>query len=416
MLERNAFLEKVQINNFLSFDEVELPLKPLTVLVGPNASGKSNVLEVLHLLSWLTAYGQLPNISVAPDLSSEVHPIRSTFQFTSKVKQTSAVYDLALASAANDASVNEETSISGDEYLPLRIVEEGLLVGEVKVISTLNGQFMLRDEDGKNETSYKPDALALKAAGDFGFKPVTSALAEFITRWEFHDFQPRLTPSDFSKPLTDIARRYTMGKFPSSRDFDFRDRDSFSPWSSLLLNWHDNDSARFKKVYQSLEMATGFKIVADSIRGVRQLCLLEGRDKVGPLVMASDGTLRLITYYIMLNDSETPPLIAIEEPEQNLHPGALNAIADFLEQLSERAQVIITTHSSQLLDCFDHERLSDSLRILLLRNPQGGGTEVTNLEEIRGNRPALDAWITDFGIGSAIFHSALLPEPMEESE
>lgn len=206
-----------------------------------------------------------------------------------------------------------------------------------------------------------------------------------------------------------------MGKFPSTRDFNFRDRDRFSPLSSLLLNWHDNDSARFNKVDQSLEMATGFNIVAGSIQGVRQLCLLEGRGKVGPLVMASDGTLRLITYYIMLNDSELPPLIAIEEPEQNLHPGALNAIADFLEQLSERTQVIITTHSSQLLDSFDHERLSDSLGILLLHNPQGRGTEVTNLEDIRGDRPSLDGWIADFGIGSAIFHSALLPEPMEES-
>ena len=71
-----------------------------------------------------------------------------------------------------------------------------------------------------------------------------------------------------------------------------------------------------------------------------------------------------------------PPLIAIEEPEQNLHPGALADIADFLEQLAERTQVIITTHSSQLLDAFDPEKLSDSLGILLLRNPLGRGTEV----------------------------------------
>ena len=91
------------------------------------------------------------------------------------------------------------------------------------------------------------------------------------------------------------------------------------------------------------------------------------------------------------------------------------AVADFLERLAIGSQVIITTHSSQLLDTFDPENLPDSLEVLLLRNPQGRGTEVTNLEDIRGNRPALDGWITDFGIGSAIFHSALLPKSMEES-
>ena len=53
-----------------------------------------------------------------------------------------------------------------------------------------------------------------------------------------------------------------------------------------------------------------------------------------------------------LNLRESSPLIAIEEPERNLHPGAMTALAKVLEQLAERTQVIITTHSSQLLDAF----------------------------------------------------------------
>ena len=49
MSKEKTFLEKVHIKNFLSLRNVELPLKPLTVLVGPNASGKSNILECLNL-------------------------------------------------------------------------------------------------------------------------------------------------------------------------------------------------------------------------------------------------------------------------------------------------------------------------------------------------------------------------------
>ena len=50
MSELKAFLGQVHIENFLSLRDVDLPLKPLTVLVGPNASGKSNVLRALSYL------------------------------------------------------------------------------------------------------------------------------------------------------------------------------------------------------------------------------------------------------------------------------------------------------------------------------------------------------------------------------
>ena len=67
-----------------------------------------------------------------------------------------------------------------------------------------------------------------------------------------------------------------------------------------------------------------------------ELYLLEGYKNPIPLVEASDGTLRLIAYYTLLNLPELPPLIAIEEPERNLHPGALTDIAKVLEQIAER--------------------------------------------------------------------------------
>ena len=129
---------------------------------------------------------------------------------------------------------------------------------------------------------------------------------------------------------------------------------------------------------------------------------------------ASNGTLRLVAHYALLNQPELPSLIAIEEPERHLHPKALKHIANALEQLAAQTQVIITTHSSQLLDAFNPANLLDSLGVLLLRNRSGHGTEVINIEDIRGDRPALDGWIIDFGVGSAIFDSQLLQDLMEE--
>ena len=412
MPEAKGFLEKVHINNFLSFRRVELPLKRLTVLVGPNASGKSNVLEVLHLLNWLIVYGQLPTISVVRDRLPAGKAMRSTFQFESKVNQSRTVYDLALEAKTDDSTVDHELSTSNQELIPSQIVDEGLLVNNVKVISTLDGQLILRDENGANETSYKSNTLALRAAGDYGVKPVTNALAEFIKGWEFHDFEPKLMPSDLQKSIPEIIKRYTLGRFQRSLALPSLGRPS--PISALLLHWHDNDTERFNRVSEALDASANFTIEKRSIDGVDRICLLERPDNPMPLKTASDGTLRLVAYYTLINQSELPPLIAIEEPERNLHPGALTEIANVLEQLAEQSQVIITTHSSQLLDVFNPEKLSDSIGVLLLRNSPERGTEIISLEDIRRDRAALDGWISDFGIGSAIFESELLQDVMED--
>ena len=60
MSEMKAFLKSIHIENYLSLRDVDLPLKPLTVLVGPNASGKSNILSALGLLNAMMVVEKLP--------------------------------------------------------------------------------------------------------------------------------------------------------------------------------------------------------------------------------------------------------------------------------------------------------------------------------------------------------------------
>ena len=64
----------------------------------------------------------------------------------------------------------------------------------------------------------------------------------------------------------------------------------------------------------------------------------------------SDGTLRAIGLLAAVFQRPAPMLIAIEEPEATIHSGALGAVLDFLWEASERMQVILTTHSPELLD------------------------------------------------------------------
>ena len=389
MSEQKAFLEKFHIKNFLSLRDVELPLKPLTVLVGPNASGKSNILNALNLLNDMMKEEELPPVEFIQNRLWAGEASHITFQVQTKVKETLTVYELKLKAETDNPVVAEE-----------------LLVNDVNVISVQDGQGKVKDEDGKNETPYKSNKLALKSAGDYGDKPTTRALTEFIREWKFYDFRPDLIREHFKALPLSLLLSGELGKSPKLDD-------DGSILSALLSDWYEDTPDRFQSVSNSLAASTNLRLDQCKIDGDNQICLLEGYEKSIPLERASDGTLRLVAYYILLNESELPPLIAIEEPERNLHPGALTDITNVLEQISEHSQVIITTHSSQLLDAFNSEKLSDSLGVLLLQNVPGLGTEVINLEDIRGDQAALDGWITDFGIGSAIFDSALLQDLME---
>ena len=308
---------------------------------------------------------------------------RISYQLKFNVEGTQANYELELKANADQ-----------------RVVAENLIVRDVNVISINSGQGVVHDENGKNRTTYRSNKVALTSAGDYGEKPITSALTEFVRGWKFYDFLPRF-----------MRQRLQMSR-ESSRSP--QQDDEGRTLASLLSHWHANDHERFESVSESLSNSTNIRIAIRAIDGDDQVCLLEGYKKPIPLQGASNGTLRLVAYYILLNEPELPPLIAIEEAERNLHPGALTDIADVLERIAEQSQVIITTHSSQLLDAFNSERLSDSLGVLLLRNRPGIGTEVFNLEEILHDREALEGWIADFGIGSGIFDNELLQDLMEE--
>ena len=392
MSEVNTFLKEVHISNYLSLRDVVLPLKPLTVLVGPNASGKSNVLSALSLLNSIMIWGE---VLLSVDLiqrrlwAGEADHI--TFQLQAEVNETPAEYELELRADSEN-----------------RLACEKLLVENVDVISIQEGQGYVKDENGKNKTTYKSRKLALKSAGDYGDKPITSLFTEFVRDWEFYDFQPSVMR----------GRVTSIDQFIHGEPMDTRKSPQLnylgSTLTELLLYWFVNDKERFEIISRSLADSTNISVDHRIIDGEPQLCLSEGYKNPIPLQGASDGTLRLVAYYTLLNQPELPPLIAIEEPERNLHPGALHDIAAVLERIAERSQVIITTHSSQLLDAFSSDNPSDSLCILLLRNRPGQGTEVINLEDVRRDRESLDGWIADFGIGSGIFDSGLLQEYMAE--
>ena len=117
----------------------------------------------------------------------------------------------------------------------------------------------------------------------------------------------------------------------------------------------------------------------------------------------SDGTLRALGLLTAVYQPAAPSLIVIEEPEATIHPGALGTVLDILRTASRKMQVVVTTHSPELLDA---KWIQDShLRIVTWHE---GATRVTPVSD--ASRQALREHL--MGAGELLRSNALNAPPL----
>jgi predicted ATPase len=93
---------------------------------------------------------------------------------------------------------------------------------------------------------------------------------------------------------------------------------------------------------------------------------------------ASDGTLKMLAYLLLLYDPTPPPFIGIEEPENFLHPRLLYGLAEECRAAAERGQLLVTTHSPFFINALRPEEV----RVLYRDN--NGYTQTIIAAEIQG--------------------------------
>ncbi|MCF8210294.1 MAG: AAA family ATPase [Rhodoferax sp.] len=113
----------------------------------------------------------------------------------------------------------------------------------------------------------------------------------------------------------------------------------------------------------------------------------------------SDGTLRFLFLLTVLASPSLAPMIAIDEPEIGLHPAMLPLIAEFAVEASKRAQIIFTTHSPQFLDAFTEDRPTTTVAKWV-----DGETTLHTLDDAQ-----LDYWLKEYSLGS-LFQSGELEQ------
>ncbi len=110
-------------------------------------------------------------------------------------------------------------------------------------------------------------------------------------------------------------------------------------------------------------------------------------DYTFPISSLSDGTLRFIALTTLLMQPEPPEVIIIDEPELGLHPQAISILAELIKLASATSQIIISTQSVDLINCFEPEDI-------LITENQHGETIIK-----RQNPEELKEWLEDYTLG-----------------
>ena len=387
-------LKRIKIQGYKSLVDLELNLKPLSVLVGPNASGKSNFLDALQLLSRMSTCHTLEEAFEPPYRG---HPLES-FTFGDEGIKTllekervsfSIEVDVQLSAAVIE-SVNqriqkiretaEKDTQNVDNPVPRRslpVREKDLRYRiEIEMLPKL-GILRVADEylaalsaDGKPKQNRKPflerirNRLHLRMEGqshplyyerylDFSILsrshypphyPHLTAMQQELANWLTFYLEPReqMRLPNPVKAVHDIG--------PMGEDL-----------AAFLNTLYGLNKKQFESVEKSLHTMipsiTGIDVGVNEL-GEVELDLREGEKRISARIL-SEGTLRILGLLALVSAEEPPALIGFEEPENGIHPRRIQRIARFLEtrMLLEDIQFIVTTHSSLLPDLVPPESL-----------------------------------------------------------
>ena len=380
-------LKRIRIQGYKSLADVEVNLGYLAVLIGPNASGKSNFLDALQLLSRIVT---APTLRRAFDPPHRGLPLES-FTFGEEGikelrKQESVSFrmeiDVQLSTTVIE-KVNqqirrmkpptiteaEDKKMAASKRLPpvreqnlryyieiemlpkqgiLRVADEYLAAisakGEVKqnrkpFLKRIGNRLCLRMEGQTHSTCYELplDQSILSTRHSLIHYPHVAALQYELASWQSFYLEPR-ERMRFPNPAAEVHHIGPMGE------------DLAACLNTLQrLNKRQFESLE-KSLHTLIPSITGIDVSINKL-GEVELNVCEGEKRISARLL-SEGTLRILGLLALVGSQEPPALVGFEEPENGVHPRYIRRIARFLEtrRLLEHTQYIVTTHSPILPD------------------------------------------------------------------
>lgn len=363
-------LSQLTIEGFKSIRELHnFELRQRNILIGGNGAGKSNFVEVFRLLRAM----------VDNDL-------------TGYIRRNGKADDFLFNGPKFTSSINAHFVFGHNEY-------------RFKLEPTADNRFLITSEEQKYEAS------DWKMIGQNGFeshlveekdKPGVrgkSSIAYFVyhtikswTLYHFHDTS-LLAPMRRSESIKDNNRLREYG----------------NNIAAFLLHLKTKHPKNYREITNAVSLVTPFFddfILEPSQEGNDTTVSLDWKQKGSDYPMQayhfSDGTIRFICLATVLLQPEPPAIILIDEPELGLHPYAIAILAELIRAASEKTQVIISTQSPTLVDCFEPED------IIVVSRDNGASTfKRLNVEE-------LSTWLEEYTLGDLWRKNIIVGGPVHE--
>lgn len=329
-----ARIEYLRVQNFRALKDVVFKnLTPMTVLLGPNGSGKSTVFDVFAFLAECFESG----LRRAWDRRGRAKELRSRdtrgpvvieIKYRERPETPLITYHLSV-DERNGAPVVDHEWLRWKRRsygAPFRFLEYRRGFGQAA-----SGE-MPDDKDERVTIPLRsPDLLAVNALGQFQEHPRVATLRDFIMGWHV------------SYLSADNARGQ-----PEAGPHE-RLSESGDNLANVIQYLAERYPKRLEQIYRVLRERVPRieSVLAEIMPDGRLLLQVKDAPFDSPVLarFASDGTLKMLAYLVLMHDPSPPPFIGIEEPENFLHPRLLYGLAEECRKASERTQLLVTTHS-----------------------------------------------------------------------
>ncbi len=353
-------IKKIRLKNFYSFADAEIDLDAgASILVGINGSGKSNLLRAIRLLKegvagmglrkyLIDELGGFDNVfSKANALPRIERSIQLSFQFdyTKLIEFSDAfdedvLYNIVIQqtqSTSNYYIYESITDLGGELFLDF-VNGEGRLMAWNKTWP--NGEII------DSQRLSEPTDLVLSKIFDESRFPWQNVLRKAISSIEIYDYFDTTQQSAIRKPMLPTSEKRLL---PNGSNLP-----------QILNTIKINSKSSYNVIVSKLaEVNPNFKGIDFNFLGGNIELMLEEENFNSAIHVSSisDGTLRYLCLLSILYNPNRGSFICIDEPEVGLHPDMITTLGNCIVEASDHASFLISTHSENLLNCFELEQI-----------------------------------------------------------
>lgn len=390
-------LTAITLEDFKSYRQATLPLSALTVLIGANASGKSNVIEGLRLLSWLAQGQKLSTILFA--VQSGDHVVRGKLDDLSY--QRGEVFGLGVHTNApqwNHLTMRISRRTDGLHISAESLTHEGASVPLYTLDQPSSGQgtdagvaYNNFSKGGKKPRVTCTDQTAIFTQLT---RPATFEAAHKLSREYIppvtKDLEQWLSAVLFLDPVPAQMRNYA---FPSDKELQGNGRNV----SAVLFNLWGKEEQASTEPYSSNRAAILNFIQSLPEQDIAGLSFLEeprggvmvqltetfgGRADNRDASLLSDGTLRVLAIAAAMLSAPEGSLVVIEEIDNGVHPSRAHHLLQQIQSIASKRslRVLLSTHNPAMLDALPDSAVPDV--VFCYRHPEDGASRLVRLADV----------------------------------